>query len=722
MKKIQYFIHLLLILAIVLLVSQCTTEEITPVDIFEPEDPEEILNEGQDQALPIEDICNGNRLFVNQDRLNIHDLGYKIKGTIFSDSDLGPIAVTNGEFDLIRDSEGKITSFQGYGTAQLPKAGFLNDALVMADIFGAQTRYASEALFNEEQGGNLRLPFNQNSCFFQFTLDPYPDFGQDEVGGLAMIKNTMLDYNQLYYDPADPAIFFDGQMVQVKGKVTPQASSKNGEPKRYRSKKSSIKYALEDIRVGLSAGERFEFRPLTFSQELEQTVGGTNFQSFGAGLYMSGKISLIKYPLFVEGENLVTSPEGILNVFENGFDEGYYHRGFNGKIYFGHKLLNFLPLDLEIELARGTLQERVTAQESFLRFAGEYEMDTKDFLTRVIGANAASYFPSLSRNGQMYVNIGTALTDWEYYMMNQFQLDIAGLTTATLSRQYFHFTPDRFAMGTMMELPFGLGLAELNGELNSDGSFLLEGNVEGNIPFGNDVALTGNLNLTVSNQGAFVEGAIRLPGSLAALAVKGQITDEGILLEGEGEVRIKFADEATLLAYLKVKASTREGVFVEGLLDTPLQVAKVVVKGEVSGRGMMLEGLIKGKLDFGVTKLQSDLSLKASTWGGARLSGMIDVPLVIIGGNISVSGEILSPTRFKLTGSTSAFLDFKVASTTAKVHFGFSQSEIDIGASAEFCLDPIGCESFGILFNPNWGTGKVKICVDFPDPVGEKCI
>ena len=710
------------ILVCLLIMTNCTTEEITPVDIFKPEDPEEILREGQNQALPIEDICNENRLFVNQDRLNINELGYKVKGTIFSDSELGPIAVTNGEFDLLRDDGGKVTSFEGYGTAQLPKAGFLNDALVMADIFGAETKYGSTAIFEADQDGNLQLPFRENSCFFRFTLDPYPDFGADEVGGLAMIKNTMLDYNQLYYDPADPAIFFDGKMVQVKGKVTPSSSSSNGEPKRFRSKKNSIKYALEDIRVGLSAGEKFEFRPLTFSKELEQTVGGTNFQSFGAGLYMSGRISLVKYPLFVDGENLVTSPEGILNVFENGFDEGYYHRGFNGKIFFGHKLLNFLPLDLEIELGRGTLQERVTLQESFLRFAGEYDMDTKDFLSRVIGDKAASYFPSLSRNGQVYVNIGTELTDWEYYMMNQYQLDIAGLTTATLSRQFFHFTPERFAMGTMMELPFGLGLAELNGELNSDGSFLLEGNIEGNIPFGNDVALTGNLNLTVSNQGAFVEGAIRLPGSLAAISVLGQITDEGILLQGEGEVRIRFADGATLLAYLKVKASTQEGVFVEGLLDTPLQVAKVAVKGEISGRGMMLEGLVKGKLDFGVTKLQSDLSLKASTWGGAKLSGMIDVPLVVIGGNVSVSGEILSPTRFKLTGSTSAFLDFKVASTTAKVHFGFSQSEIDIGAAAEFCLEPLGCDSFGIIFNPNWGTGKVKICVDFPNPVGEKCL
>lgn len=715
--KIQAGLSLLIVM---FLLANCTTEEITPIDIFEEENAEDILAEGKAQDLPIEDLCSDNRLFVNEERLNANNLGFKIKGTIFSESSVGNVAVTNGEFDLVRDDEGKIRAFDGYGTAQLPKAGILNDALVMADLFGATTTYASQQIFSEDYGDGFQLPFRPNSCYFRFTLDPYPQYGQDEEGGLAMIKNTMLDYNQLYYDPTDPAIFFDGQMTQVKGKVTVNKTSTRGEPKRFRAKKTSVKYAIKDIRIGLSANESFIFQPSTFSDELEETVGGTNFETFNSGLYMSGKVSLVKYPLFVIGENLYSGPQGISAIFENGFDEGYYHRGFNGKVFFGHDLLDILPLDLNIELGQATLQEKITAQGASLKFAGEYEMNTKDFLTKVIGENAANFFPSLSRNGQIYVNIGTELSDWEYYMMNRFQLEIPGLTSADLYKQYFHFTPNRFAMGTEMELPFGLGRTKLKGELNTDGSFLLSGKIEGNIPFGNGVALTGNLGVTVSNHGAFVEGNIRLPGSLASLSVKGQITDEGILLEGEGEVRIKFADGATLLAYLKVKASSKEGVFLDGKLKTPLQVAMVSVKGEVSARGLLLQGTIAGKIDFGVTKLQSNLSLHASTWNGAILSGMIDVPLVIIGGNISVSGEIFTENLFKLTGSTSAFIDLKVVSTTAKVHFGFSQSEIDIGASAEFCITEI-CDTVGLSFNPNWGTGKVKICADLPVK-GETCI
>ncbi len=409
----------------------------------------------------------------------------------------------------------------------------------MADLFGAATKYASGEIFKQENAGNLELPFPDNSCFFRFTIDPYPPFPEDEIGGMAMIRNTMFEYNQMFYDPTDPAIFFDGQMVQYKTSNRPQPSSgRKGEPKRYRSKKSATKLAIEDIRMGFSWSENFSFTPQTFSADLETKVGGTNFLPFSGGFYMSGRVSLVKYPLFFEGESVISSPKGLVEFFDEGFDEGYYRRGVNGKVFFGHSLLDFLPLDLNIELGRATLQENVDGLDAFVRFAGEYDMDTRDFFSRIFGENFTRYFPSFSRNGQMYVSVGTNLADWEYYMMNQFQLDIAGLTTATLSGQYVHFTPQKFEIGALMELPFGLGGTELKGLIEDDGNFLLYGNINGNIPFGNGAALTGDLTLEVSNRGAFILGELVLPGSVAGIAVKGQITDQGISLEGQGEVKI----------------------------------------------------------------------------------------------------------------------------------------------------------------------------------------
>ncbi|MGI9545415.1 MAG: hypothetical protein ACR2MX_19290 [Cyclobacteriaceae bacterium] len=698
--------------------TNCETEPIKPIDIFDPEDPEELIINGETASLPLDDICSSNSLFVNNERINTNELGFKIKGTIFSESELGPIAVTNGEFDLIRNATGKINSFEGYGTAQFPKAGFLNDALVMADIFGAQTKYASGSVFNSEEEG-LQLPFADNACFFRFTLDPYPAFGADEAGGLAMIKNALFDYDQLYYDPTDPAIFFDGKMHEYDIKDKPQPSSKNGEPKRFRSKKSKTKATISDVRFGLSLNDRFVFSPLEFSDDLEETIGGTNFNQFSGGFYISGRMSLKKYPLILEGETVVYSQLGLANIFELGFDKALYTRGVNGKVFFGHELLSYLPLDLEIELGRATLQENIEIGNTFLRFAGEYDMDTNDFFERVIGAEATKFLPSVSRSGQMYVNIGEKLEEWEFYMMNQYELAVPGLSSG-LQKQYFHFTPQMVELGAIMDLPFGLGGTEVKGELNSDGSFLLYGTIKGDIPFGNDVSLNGELTLEVSNEGAFLLGEVNLPGSLAGISVKGQITDQGISLEGEGDVDISFGGGGALRANLHLLASTNQGIFLDGFLQTPLQVAAVEVAGEVSARGLLLSGMINGMVDFGVTELQSNLTLNASTWEGAMLSGMIDVPLVVIGGDITVSGEILTANLFKLSGSSSAFLDFGIASAEAGVNLGFSEREIDIGASAEFCVIEI-CDTLGISFNPNWGNGSLSACVDFPID-GEICI
>jgi len=701
-----------------MILSSCETEEIQPIDIFEEENVEELISNGQVTDVPLDNICAGNSLFVNNERINPNLLGYTIKGTIFSDSDLGPIAVTNGEFDLIRDNNGTITSFQGYGTAQFPKAGFLNDALVMADLYGAQTRYGSGSLFNQEEAeGGFQLPFSDNSCFFQFTLDPYPEFGSDEAGGLAMIKNALFDYDILYYDPSDPAIFFDGKMHEYDVKEKPKPSAQGNEPKRFKSKKDQVKATISDVRFGISLNERFPFTPLTFSEELEERVGGTNFMSFNGGLYMSGKVTLKKYPLFVIGETVISSPSSIVDVFDLGFGEALYTRGINGQVFFGHDLINLLPFDLEIELGRATLQENIEPGNTFLRFAGEYDMDTRDFFERVIGPDATRFLPSVSRSGQMYVNIGEDIAEWEYYMMQEYSLDIPGLTSS-MKKQYFHFTPQKVELGGEMQLPFGLGGVEVLGELEDDGSFLLYGTINGNIPFGEGVSLNGELTLEVSNEGAFLYGEVNLPGSVAGISVRGEITDQGIVLEGEGDVDIRFADGATLAANLHILASTQEGVFIDGFLQTPLQVAAVAVTGELSARGLLLSGTIDGLIDFGVTRLSSNLTLHASTWDGAMLSGFIDVPLVIIGGNITVSGEILTDQLFSLSGSTNAYLDFGVIGTNAGISFGFAPTNISIASTIEFCTD-LGCVDVGLSFNPDWGRGTVQICGTF---VTEVCI
>ena len=120
-----------------------------------------------------------------------------------------------------------------------------------------------------------------------------------------------------------------------------------------------------------------------------------------------------------------------------------------------------------------------------------------------------------------------------------------------------------------------------------------------------------------------------------------------------------------------------------------------------------------------MTKLQSDLTLAASTWAGAEIRGMIDVPLLVIGGKMEAYGEILTKNAFLLGASTKVTLGFDpLPKVSPAVNFAFSEREIDIAAEAEFCLDPFGCTTAGIKFNPNWATGDVQICVEpFADEI-----
>jgi hypothetical protein len=97
-----------------------------------------------------------------------------------------------------------------------------------------------------------------------------------------------------------------------------------------------------------------------------------------------------------------------------------------------------------------------------------------------------------------------------------------------------------------------------------------------------------------------------------------------------------------------------------------------------------------------------------------------DVPLPIIGGEIYAMEEILGPTQLSMSAGTEFYIDPGVGSATPMVHFGFSQSNIDISASAEFCVTEL-CANVGLSFMPDWGNGTIKICGELPI-AGEVCI
>ena len=115
MKKFTPTYQFSILFFIAFFFTQCELvkeDEFEPYDIFEEENVDELtdgknlddlITDGEVVVLPVENICSNNRLFVNGERINANELGYKIKGTIFSESSIGNVAVTSGEFDLTRN-------------------------------------------------------------------------------------------------------------------------------------------------------------------------------------------------------------------------------------------------------------------------------------------------------------------------------------------------------------------------------------------------------------------------------------------------------------------------------------------------------------------------------------------------------------------------------------------------------------------------------------------
>lgn len=721
MKK---YLRFLLILVFALLLMQCKTEDFEPIDIFiEEELPVDAAGniKTDSSVINLGRSCDGTELFAYKDKVLQTITGFQVKGTIFTKSHLGLTALTSGDFEIKKEASGNMVSMNGFGSILPPKLGLLEDNLLFSDIFGASLSYGKGLEFRNDYPD---LPLQDNNCYFRFNVDPAADFLPGKIGGPMMIGSTLINFKNMYLQADAPAILVKGDMYGFDKNAKPEALPEGaGKFKKFKAKagKLSPKWSITNVSIGLSAEPHFVFRPSKFSDELEEIVGGTGFEEFKGSLYLKGTVPLKKYPIDVTGELVYDnsfSPRGAMDLFENGFEDAAYRLGFNGKVEFGHFLLDFLPLDLRVELGNATMQQNIELSESFLRVAGEY--DSARLYDELLGPEIVKLLPTQTFSGKMYLNVGTELSEWEMYIENQLEINIPGVGRQPFQQSILHINNEKIEVQGLATLPWGIGQIQLKGLVQKDGTFSLRGKANAGVDFGKGVKLGSAIDVEISNRGVFLNGMLSLPGGVSDFAVEGELSSQRIKLKGSQRTNIKFGQGEALQTNLSLEANSDSGVFLKGFMKTPLQVAEVAVEGEISSRGLMLRGLIKGKVDFGVTKLQTDLSLAASTWGGAQLSGMIDVPLVIIGGNLSATGMIDSPTKFGLSAEAGVFIDFGVASARPNVVFGFSQSEVKIGANAEFCITEI-CATVGLLFNPNWQTGEVQICAELP-VAGETCI
>lgn len=697
-----------------LIFSQCSTDEFEPIDIFEEEmisvdAAGNIVENGDNVMIPVGEICDGVQLFANKERVLETPGGFQIKGTVFAQTEEGITSISSGDFEINNSYTDQLDAFTGFGSFLLPEVGAFKGNVDLADLFGAHLKYGSGGAFIAK---DEELPLVEEDCYFQLTLEESSGFAPGTPAYPLMIKNTAMSFNTMYVQPEIPAILVKGDMDQyeVKDKPSKVVDGANGK-KKFKPGGTSIKkkFSIKDVHIGLAAKPHFRFTPNTFSDELEDIVGGTGFEEFQGQLYLKGTIPLKKYPIDIIGEAVVRAPDhtqGIMNVLEGSFEESSYEIGINGTAEFGHTILDFLPVDTRVQLGNATVQMKAGLDESFIRFAGEYDTD---ILGEILGKDLSEIIPRQTQSGKIYGNIGTDLSEWEYYFETEMSMHIPGIGIQKLNETVIHVTPSEIYLSSFATLPFGIGETEIIGQLKRDGTFLLSGRAEAQLELG-DAKMATDLFLEISNQGLFINGMASLPGGISDFKIAGEISAQRVAISGSQMTNINFGQGARLRTDLSLEASTDKGIRIFGAMETPLDVTKVSVEGIVSARGLSLSGTIDNNLKFGDAKLDADLTIGASTWGGAKVNGLINVPLPIVGGTVEVDGMITGVTTFSLNANASAYIDMGVASAEAGLCFGFSQNDVKIGGSAEFCVVGEVCANVGLKIRPNWSNGTVSIC------------
>lgn len=617
-------------LALALGLSQCEVEEVEPIDVFHTEK----LTDPTD--LPTNSVKGANKLFVNSDRIIQTADGYHIKGTIFSESSFGVIPVTSGDFtikDLVNVSkssekgmrlfsaENSSFNFSGYGTAPFPAFGLLAQ-FTTDKISGSETSYKTGQAFKTEADFS-KLPLADTTFYFHYIIDQ----SVDRNGKSQNIKKTTFTFKDFFLDAGEPAVFFLGDI------------------------QSNGRYLVKNLGIGISSAGTIPFQPLTYSNTLEEAVGGTGFTPFKGHLFLGGDIPIKKYPLKVVGSAVVNtafSSAGVTDFFERGFDNSSFQLGANGYLTFDNALIKFLPLDLDVKLAKSTLQAEYTDNHASIRFAGEYS--NIDYLREILGEDVLKFIPLTASEGKMYASVGSSLDDYKLYIESALSINIPGLGLQPINDGVVFISPAGIRLSGRIGMPYEIGSVQISGVINSDGSFKLTGTTQSGIRFNSDLRYDANISVEISNNGVILSGDLFLPYGIGAANFVGEISDRGIGLTGNFNSRIQFSSSVSVQAGLSFTASSWSGISLLGNLNLPAGIADVGVRGDITLQGLALSGTFSSDIDFGAgVKIPAiNMAVSATTWGGVSMSGSLNLPYGL--GGVAVGGGLTSDIDLLLYG------------------------------------------------------------------------
>lgn len=403
-----------------------------------------------------------NALIIKTNKANVTDTehGIRIRGSLFiQNKKYGDIRLTSGDFVLLKASSknlGKYFSpeygelpvsrglfksndesgteyvgFAGYGLVELPNQGIVKNLQVLG-VDGAPIGFI--------KGSELKdWPVGSDNYYFFMNLESGVKV---EVG-----KSSLSGVKRIAIDPLDPYFYvscdFEGSTL---GPIT-------------------------NIGFAVSAQGFIPFNPLIDIYKLP---------SFNGNLYLTGTVSLTKFPVSIMGETVigfnVGDPRGSEKFF-NGEDVNL-DVGLNGEATLEHDLLEIL--DFDIVLGQASLyfmmKESGDAELNFIGVVKTPAFTPSEMMYKIIGVDwkFLDYIVPQRSETTLYATIGTEPSDWELGFKQKSFLDILGKWKLDMGETFLEIDSDHMAFKGESSVA-GFVRVGVEGEVHKNGDFKLTG-------------------------------------------------------------------------------------------------------------------------------------------------------------------------------------------------------------------------------------------------------
>ena len=435
---------------------------------------------------------------------------------------------------------------------------------------------------------------------------------------------------------------------------------------------------------------------------------------------------------------------------------------------FGKEIFN---KDFNIDLAGGTLQLQIGKSPipSFLRFGFETKVPV---FSQLLGDDYRKYLsevPTVNPSFFQYFSIGPNMDDITGYFEQSVRMRIPFYGDYDLIKARLISKKTGISVSAKQTLPLGpiILSGELNGSLSPQ-KFSLTGIATGNLELPGGVKLISNtLNVKLSSDsGVTLNGKTELPYGLGKAEVKGQLTTAGLTLSGKlnAGVSIDLGNGYKLpTANMEFSLSTNpaEGFRLKGNVTVP-RVGMVAVEGKINSDDFFLSGkVVANQISFGSVSLpygsgSITISKKngvvfkgqfnlGSSFGQVEMQGKINATTIDITGSlrstltiaghnfnlangkivannagvklngnlnlyifsVAINGSMLGVNNFALTGT----FNYNSALVKATIKVDVKPTAVSMSGTGRI-YGPLGNQLFSgtLSFYPDWNAKTIRVC------------